>query len=435
MKRSILIITHVFPPAGGVPVQRPLSFAKYLPENGYDVHVLTTRNGAAPVMDPSLLRHVPSSVRVHRSFTAEPPFFLRQLVSKFAPAQTSAAANKRVEGARPGLKSRLVAEARKLLAPDPEVAWVPFATRMASRIIRRHRIGTVLLTAPPFSIFMTGNRLKRRFPHLRIVADFRDEWLNFYLKTFDFGSSGIRDRAAAIERETVESASLVLSVTPAIIKEIRDRYPDQPENKFVYLPNGYDPDAFAAFTPRHHGSNRIIVTFVGTVYKASSPRYFLDAVDALPPEIRDRFETRFIGRIADDEKAFLHHRKSDVKILGFLPQAEGFERMQETDYLLVTMTDASSLTGKIFEYLATGKPILAFARVGGEIDKILTQTNGGWCVDPDDRHGARELLTNAASWASQPSGWFQPDFEVIKAFQRPAQVAKLAEMMTACGRD
>ena len=60
MNRSILIVTHVFPPAGGVPVQRPLSFAKYLPENGYDVHVLTTRNGAAPVMDPSLLRHVKS---------------------------------------------------------------------------------------------------------------------------------------------------------------------------------------------------------------------------------------------------------------------------------------------------------------------------------------------------------------------------------------
>jgi glycosyltransferase involved in cell wall biosynthesis len=306
---------------------------------------------------------------------------------------------------------------------------------MASKIIRRHRIDTVLLTAPPFSIFMTGNALKRRFPHLRIVADFRDEWLNFYLNTFDFGSSGIRDRAAAIERETVESASLVLSVTPSIIREIRERYPDQPGSKFVHLPNGYDPDAFGAFTSRHHGSNRIVVTFVGTVYKASSPRYFLDAVDALPVDIRDRFETRFIGRIADDEKAFLRDRKSNVKVLGFLPQAEGFEHMQETDYLLVTMTDASSLTGKIFEYLATGKPILAFARVGGEIDKILTATNGGWCVDPDDRHGARELLTNAARWASQPDGWFQPDLEAIKAFQRPAQVARLAELMAEYGRD
>ena len=178
--------------------------------------------------------------------------------------------------------SRLAGEARKLLAPDPEVAWVPFATHMASAIIRRHRIGTVLLTAPPFSIFMTGNALKRRFPHLNIIADFRDEWLNFYLKTFDSGSSSIRERAAAIERETVESASLVLSVTPSIIREIRERYPEQPDAKFVYLPNGYDPDAFAAFKPRRHGTERVVVTFVGTVYKASSPRYFLDALDALP---------------------------------------------------------------------------------------------------------------------------------------------------------
>jgi glycosyltransferase involved in cell wall biosynthesis len=429
--KAILIVTHVFPPAGGVPVQRPLSFAKYLPDNGYHVHVLTARNAAAPVMDPSLLRHVPSSVTVHRSFSAEPPFFLRKLAWRFGSSSPSAAnaVTRPSDGHRRGFRSRLLGEARKILSPDPEVAWVPFATRMASKIIRRHRIGTVLLTAPPFSIFMTGNTLKRRFPHLRIVADFRDEWLNFYLKTFDFGSSSIRERAAAIERETVESASLVLSVTPSIIKEIRERYPEHPDGKFVYLPNGYDPDAFTGFEPRRHGSERVIVTFVGTVYKASSPRYFLDAVDALPPGIRERFETRFIGRVADDEKAFLKDRKSDVKNLGFLPQAEAFRHMQETDYLLVTMTDASSLTGKIFEYLATRKPILAFARVGGEIDKVLEATNGGWCVDPDDRNGARELLMNAANWASQPDGWFQPAVDAIKAFERPAQVARLARLM------
>ena len=115
------------------------------------------------------------------------------------------------------------------------------------------------------------------------------------------------------------------------------------------------------------------------------------------------------------------------KILGFLPQAEGFRHMQETDYLLVTMTDAASLTGKIFEYLATRKPILAFARVGGEIDKILNETKGGWCVDPDDRFGARELLVNAAKWAAQPQGWFTPIVDEIRVFERPAQVARLAQ--------
>ena len=429
MTKSILIITHVFPPAGGVPVQRPLSFAKYLPDNGYEVHVLTTRNGAAPVMDPSLLRHVPSSVAVHRSFTAEPPFFLRQLISKLAAPPSAGTTASRADTSRAGLKSRLTRGMRQLLAPDPEVAWVPFAIRAAGAIIRRHRIETVLLTAPPFSIFMTGNALKRRFPHLNIVVDFRDEWLNFYLKTFDFGSSSIRERAAAIERETVESASLVLSVTPSIITEIRERYPEQPDDKFVYLPNGYDPDAFAAFAPRSHGTGRIVVTFVGTVYKASSPRYFLDAVDALPADIRERFETRFIGRIADDEKPYLKDRKSDVKVLGFLPQGDAFQNMQETDYLLVTMTDALSLTGKIFEYLATRKPILAFARIGGEIDKILSETKGGWCVDPDDRVGARELLMEAAAWASQPAGWFQPRSAAIAAYERPSQVARLAHLI------
>jgi glycosyltransferase involved in cell wall biosynthesis len=436
MREAILIITHVFPPAGGVPVQRPLSFAKYLPENGYEVHVLTARNAAAPVMDPGLLRHVPASVTVHRSFSAEPPFFLRKLALQLASPPPNVPARSRTPASQKGgatLKSKLAAGARRILTPDPEVAWVPFATRMADRIIRRHHIGTVLLTAPPFSIFMTGNAIKRRFPHVRIVADFRDEWLNFYLKTFDAGSSDLRARAAAIERETVESSSLVLSVTPSIINEIRERYPEQPAEKFVYLPNGYDPDALPTFSSRTHRTGRIVVTFTGTVYKASSPRYFLDALDALPAEIRDRFETRFIGRVADDEKGYLRDRKSSVKVLGFVPQAEAFQHMQETDYLLVTMTDGSSLTGKIFEYLATRKPILAFARVGGEIDKILSATQGGWCVDPDDRLGARELLMNAAAWASRPDGWFRPNIDAIRAYERPAQVTRLAGLMRQAG--
>ena len=91
---------------------------------------------------------------------------------------------------------------------------------------------------------------------------------------------------------------------------MRERYPDQPDAKFVYLPNG------TILTPSL-GSNRGVTeanasssTFVGTAYKASSPRYFLDAVDELPAGIRERFETRFIGRVADDEKALLKDRKS-----------------------------------------------------------------------------------------------------------------------------
>jgi glycosyltransferase involved in cell wall biosynthesis len=392
-------------------------------------------------MDPSLLRHVPASVHVHRCFTPEVPFSLRtrvwSLISPASKDKSNPSEEKKQVPAAPTWKSRVAGTIRRLFTPDPEVVWVPFATRAAKKLIKRHGIGTVLLTAPPFSVFITGNRLKRRFPDLRIVADFRDEWLTFYLSTFDFHSSPhIRERAAAIEREVVEAADVVLTVTPTIERQLVDRYPDLPRRKFVCLPNGYDPAAFTDFHPRPHGTGKIVITYMGTVYKASTARYYLDALDSLPDEVRSRFETRFIGRFSDDEKSSVENRKSAIQLLGFLPQAEAFRRMEETDYLLMTMTDAASLTGKLFDYLATGKPILAISPAGGEVDKILRDTRAGWCAPPDDPGQIRELLLRAYFRLNRGENGFLPDQDAVACYTRPGLTAKLADLIrAAAGRD
>ena len=105
--RKILLITYAFPPVGGIMVQRILSLAKYLPAQGFEVHVLTPRNPATPVFDHELLKQVPAEVVVHRSFTPEPPFYLRKKIwDRISPPskgeQKAAASNGSVS-----LKSRI----------------------------------------------------------------------------------------------------------------------------------------------------------------------------------------------------------------------------------------------------------------------------------------------------------------------------------------
>src|SRR5690349_15055302 len=187
-KRRLLIISYVFPPAGGITVQRALSFAKYLTALDFEVHVLTAGNAASPVYDPGLLKHIPPEVTVHRSFTPELPFYFRKklwgLFSGKQKADAKAPAKAPEAAAGRGWKSRVVAAVRRAMSPDPQVVWVPFALRRASRIIRRHGIDCVLTTAPPFSVFLIGNALKRRFPEIRLISDFRDEWIRFYVAEF-----------------------------------------------------------------------------------------------------------------------------------------------------------------------------------------------------------------------------------------------------------
>ncbi len=424
MKNSrILLVSYLFPPAGGVSVQRVLSFAKYLPAEGFETHVLAARNPSTPTLDPGLLGQLPPAVRVHRTFTPEIPYaFKQRLWQRLSPAGSGAPA---VPGRSGGWKQTAARTLRRLFAPDPEVVWVPSALRRARQIVRREGIDTVLVTAPPFSSFLIGNSLKRRFPHLRLVADFRDEWLEFYLKTFQFHQGDfIMRRAAAIERETVALADLVLSVTPSIVRQLRERYRDQPPPKFYNLPNGFDPDVFRGFQPRPHAGGGVVVLYVGTVYAASTPRQYLDALDRLPDEIRCRFETRFVGRITAGEKPALEGRKSAVRTLGFLPQAEAFRQMEEADYLLVVMTDAGSLTGKLFEYMATGKPILALAPRGGEVERLLLETRTGWCADPADPAAIDALLRRAAAQAGAPAAGRRP--EAVRCYERPRLAAELA---------
>jgi len=430
-RRRLLIISHVFPPIGGIPVQRALSFAKYLPALGYDVHVLTARNPGAPVRDPGLLRHVPAAVKVHRCFSAEVPFGLRHRVWNLfsgrrpaAPVPSAAAP----AASRRGIKPLVANFIRKASCPDPEVLWAPFAIRRATRIIRKYKIEAVLVTAPPFSIFLIGNELKRRFPGLTLVTDFRDEWLKFYLGASDFSGDYIRRRSAAIERATIELSDAVVATTGAILSELRMRYRDQPGDKFSIVMNGYDPEAFDGFRPRPHAPGKIVVVLAGTVFGSTSARYYLDALDTLPEPLRRRFETRFAGRIADDEKRYFNGRQSEVNLLGFLPQAEALKQMEEADYLLLTLTDSSHLPGKLFEYLATAKPILAITPDDGEVARLLAETGAGLHADPRHPEAVRNMLLAALENLDHGS-IPKPDSEAIRHYQRPRLAAELANVI------
>jgi glycosyltransferase involved in cell wall biosynthesis len=430
MSQRVLIIAHWFPPAGGIAVQRALSLARYLPQHGFEVHVLSPRNPPSPVLDPALCKRVPPEVVSHRAWTPSPNARLRKRLWGLVSRGRQAPAQQNPDGAaRPSSPSGLSTWVRRLLSPDPEVVWVPFALRRARRIVRRYGIGTVIVTAPPFSAFLIGNALKREFPSLKLISDFRDEWLRFFLSTFDYQkNSQIRQRAERIERATVEGSDAVVTVTPSLVEELRERYRDLPAGKFVLIPNGYDPALFENFTPRPHEGSKIIVTYVGTVYSTVSPECYFAALDRLPEALRHRIETHFVGRIAGDQQHLVESRP-DVKVFGYVPQREALRRMEETDYLLLIMKDPTHVTGKIYEYLATGKPIVAFSPPGGEVDHTLRETRAGWCLDPEDEPANSAFLERLAN--GELAGNFDPDLVAIRRYDRTHLVGEFAALIQA----
>lgn len=433
---KLLLVACHFPPAGGIQVQRALSLARYLPDEGFRVDVLTVRTPRVPTLDAALLDWIPPEVQVHRAPTLEPPFFLRKKIwSRVGGRATDAGdcTKQRLPLLRRIMSLAIERAVEHALCPDPQVLWFPAALLRARHLIRRHGIGNILVTAPPFSAFLIGNRLKQEFPGVRLITDYRDEWLDYYVQTYGFRHSQfVRRRATEIECRTVSLSDKIVAATPRARNTIRRRYPDQTDEKFCVVPNGFDEEAFSKFTSRPHGGEKIVVVYTGTIYEPASPVRFLDALDQLPPSLCSRFETRFIGRVSEEfDRRLLENRKSDVRLLPFVPHREALRHMEEADVLLLPWNDALNIPGKFYEYMATRKPIVALSQKHTDLAEIIERTACGWVFDPEDAPSLGRFLEDLA--ADKGRIVTRPNNREIQRYTRRQLASRYASVIRLAG--
>jgi glycosyltransferase involved in cell wall biosynthesis len=428
---NVLLITYSFPPAGGVGVLRALSLAKYLPEAGIRLDVLTARNAAAVGVDSALVAQVPPEVSVHRTWTLDLPFALRKAIKRAVSgrhaAQPSIPASRQP---RPALLRRVLGN---LLLPDPQIGWLPFALRKATRVIRKRRIDLVLITVPPFSTVCLVPKLRRRFPTLPIVLDFRDEWLATTIHLVSFNSNGrARRMAARIEAQAVHDATSVVAVSEAARAEIRNRYPSEPDAKFRCVPNGFDidPEVRPTALGQNHAASKVVLTYAGSVYGSTDPSSLIQAVLGLPAHIRTRLHIRFLGRIELDRYARALRSLGDtVEIRGFVPHAEALRVMEASTYLLLISHDRLNISGKLYDYLGSGKPILGVVHPQGDVRRVLDETGAGWWADAGDISAIGRLLTDAVERAPSLAQCFHPDARRIAGYHRRALAHRYAGLL------
>ena len=254
---------------------RAASFARYLPNDGIRLDVLTTHNASAVGTDYSLLDEIPSEVSIHRTMTFDLPFGLkkriRNLISggKSFRGESFAAS----QGSKPNLLKKMMQE---MLSPDPQVIWISSATHAARRIVRSRKIDLVLITVPPYSCLLLVEKLRKEFPRLAIVVDVRDEWLTTTIDLVGFGRSDRSLRVARrIEADAVTHATAIVAVTEAARREIRARYPQERDDKFHLIPNGFDATRLSRSGPSPESlpDDRIVVTYIGTIYAATEPTH------------------------------------------------------------------------------------------------------------------------------------------------------------------
>ena len=386
--KKILIITYYWPPAGGSGVQRWLKFAKYLPQFGWLPTIITTENGDYQVIDNSLLSEIPKNIKVIRTKT--PTFYgiVRKILGKKSEIPYGTMKAKSDDSQ---LKKLLLWIRLNLIIPDARIIWNKFAFKAAVEEINKNKFDYVITTGPPHSTHLIGLKLKKMFP-VKWIADFRDPWTTMgYLK------SAKRTLLATkldkrLEQKVVTNCDLVLAVSRKIISDLGN------DKKMFLLRNGFDESDFENIFPTKQ-DNEFLINYFGTLPVESNPLIVLKAVYELRKKGIKNIKMNFYGNINEEIKRLLYKNDPEkiVKFFPYLPHEQILKLMKESSLLLLIINNVKNnegiITGKIFEYIGAGVPILGVGPVNSEPAEILRESKAGTMFDYNDLNGIVEYLT------------------------------------------
>jgi glycosyltransferase involved in cell wall biosynthesis len=377
---KVLLVTMYFPPAGGGGVQRSLKLAQYLPALGVETHVLAPDDPKWVHRDPEL--RVPTQAWIHRARYLGP--------QARKPAEELRAADG-LE--RAVLQARITA--RRLLLPDASVTWNLTAIPAAIRIVRREGIDAVITTSPPPSVHFVGAAVQRA-TGVRWIADLRDPIVANQHRRDD--TTAARARQAANEQVAklvARRADAVTCVSEAIAAEAREL---GARGDVRVIANGCDFDDFAGL--EYSPAERFRITHAGSFFGKRDPRPFLQAFRDADLDAVARFVGDF--RASDREWAESLGLGDRLELVDYLPRRESLRYQRDSEALLLLVPDAGGrgkgvLSGKVFEYIAAGRPILAAVPPDGAAAQLIRETGAGLVAAPDDVDAIKAALVELHS--------------------------------------
>jgi len=433
-EKKVLIVAYYWPPSGGSGVQRWLKFVKYLPQTGWKPYVFTPENPSFALRDASLAKDVPAEAEVIRFPIWEPyeAFFKLSglLGSRKTATPTDLVAGKSER--KPSAFQRISTWIRgNLFIPDPRMFWVRPSVKFLQGYLKAQGITTIVTTGPPHSMHLIGYALKRKNPSLTWVADFRDPWSEWgFLDTLGAGPRA-RRKHQALEKKVITTADRVLTITPFYVR----RFEALSGRRVDLVTNGYDEDDFAGFTVKRVST--FIIRHAGIVNEKCDPRPFMLALQeamAVNADLAAHVNVDFTGEVHPAFRAFVEGIPALARVTTFtasVPHRELMVRYSESAALLIVLEgykDAEGyMPGKLFEYLATGLPVLGSGPEDGDAAQLLNETGAGKMIGAANGAAMRKaILDTFVAWRNPLREGYVP----IERCSRRKLTERLAEIIS-----
>jgi len=416
-----LIVTYYWPNAGGSGVQRWLKFVKYLRDFDVEPVVYTVDNANYEVVDESLINEIPKGITVLKQPIFEPNNFIK---------------NKKVATVRVSSKPSFIQKTMQYIRgnyfiPDARKFWVKPSVNYLKNYLKENNIDVVITTGPPHSMHLIGMQLKQQIG-VKWIADFRDPMSNLFYNNDLLLTDTSKNKLQQLEKQILTTADKVITVSKSIANEFEENGVG-----IEVISNGYDDEVIQNRSLSGVEVKKFTLSHIGLLPTQSNPMSLWKVLHELVKEnesFASDLQVNLVGNVS--EKVLESIQESGLekysKLTKYVPHSKAIELQKQAQVLLLLIPNVDGaegiVTGKIFEYLVSNRPILAIAPTNGDVSKIISDTKTGTVIDFDDEIQLKTTILEL--YKQYKSGKLEVKPENIEQFHRKNLTEKLAKIIT-----
>jgi glycosyltransferase involved in cell wall biosynthesis len=432
MKR-VLIISYYWPPTGGSGVQRWVKFAKYLPLEGWQPVIYTPENPEQLATDESLAAEIPAEAEVIKTRIVEPYEIYKKLLRKSGHSKEAVEVNPVNAQNKSSLQKAAMWVRGNLFRPDPRCLWIGPSVRFLKKYLKEYPVDLIVSTGPPQSMHLIGRRLALA-TGIPWIADFRDPWTKiFYFKHLSM-TRGTEKWHKKMEQKVLDDATVVVAVSPLVQQEFQA----MTQTPVQLITNGFDECDFAAEKSHMVGGGpeqEFCVTHTGLFAADGNPTMLWEVLAEkcnVNESFRKALKIKLIGKTDDSILAALDKAglSEAVDNVGYLHHSEAVEQQRNASLLILPLRKEPEykavLPGKLFEYLASRRPVLGIGQPDGAMAMILNETKTGVVLDWEDREAIAQFIDSC--WENHLTGELATDGADISQFTRRNLTRRMAQL-------
>lgn len=430
--QNVLIFANHFPPIGGSGVQRPMKFAKYIKNFGYTPIVVTRAYCEKALSFDYSQTDELKTVGIIR--VQDTPYYPEEMTNEDFKLLMNLLSSI-------GLDHSWCEEYRNIAfqkwetIPDVDVMWVIYCMNNISRFIDLKTVSIVYTTIGPYSSALFGAYLKKRYG-IKWVLDYRDPWcLNDYnMRAFYEFRMDRRDFEKELEIALLKTADHVVSASEAFCDDFRKYCPVV---KTTCITNGYDEEDFLGIAYDGGKGEFFDILFNGYIYDNYDIGFVLEVLNEMISEDsigRDKLRLVFNGSDPSKYSKFMALDKNNiVRYNGYLSHRKSLESLCSANILLLFGMFGegaySIYSGKLFEYMRTGIPILSISSPYGVQHEMVEEHGHGITATSEDKEKIKEfILEQYTEWKDNKTVRIKEPDDYVRSFSRECLTKRLADV-------